>query len=105
MLRAIRRLAPVACLLCLLLITACLDHVADPPALNPHNSDVKGLCSCHFIDVLTDHAWPGPGLLSLAALRPVWFGAVMPQLESRSAACFPAVRHGSDLSPPLPFHT
>jgi hypothetical protein len=91
-------------LLCILLISACLDRVADPPALNPHSADIKGLCPYHAMDVLTDHAFPGLGLFSLAALRPVWVAAVLPPLETRTTAYFPAGRHASDLSPPAHFH-
>jgi hypothetical protein len=107
MLEASRRLAPVACLLSLLLVWASVDRVADAPALNPHSSDLKGLCCFHVVDVLTDHAG-GPGLRSAAALRPLWFAAPMPLSEAgMSVSCFPAMQHASDLSPPfsLSFHS
>ena len=59
MLKASRRWGPIAWLLCVLILSASLDRVADPPAVNPHGSDLKALCILHAVETAADRIWIG----------------------------------------------
>jgi hypothetical protein len=102
MLKASRRWGPIAWLLCVLILSASLDRVADPPALNPHGSDLKALCSHHTVEPAAHRAWvgSGSGFIPLPRLDASGFaqgqtsGAGLPSVRSTE------MRQAGDPSPP-----
>jgi hypothetical protein len=102
MLKASRRWGPIAWLLCVLILSASLDRVADPPAVNPHGSDLKALCFHHTVEAAVDRAWMGGGVGSVSApqVDPLWLtgrqtsGTGLPGVRSTE------MRQAGDPSPP-----
>jgi hypothetical protein len=104
MLKASRRLGPVAWLLCVLLISASLDQVADPPAVTSHGSEIKSLCSPHLLESAADHVFVGHSFVSLLPQPgPMWLIPAQlsrPEMPNTRAT---VVRHAADPSPPRLF--
>lgn len=102
MLKASRRWGPIAWLLCVLILSASLDRVADLPAVNPHGPDLKALCSHHTVEAAADRAWIGsssglvplPRLDSSGLVQRQTSGAGLPSVRSTE------MRQAADPSPP-----
>jgi hypothetical protein len=92
----------LTCLLCCLILAACLDNIPDPPAVNPHASDIGAAFSLDF----HGHAHPAigkqqPYFLKVAACyaTPWFYGN--PFVENSSPSCPQTpICESTDSSPP-----
>lgn len=101
MLKGSRRWSPIACLLCVLLILASVDRVADPPAVNPHGSDMKALCFHHTVEAAADQVALGHGFITLFLAGPLCPIQTQPFRTHLSAIRVTAMRQAADPSPPF----
>jgi hypothetical protein len=92
----------VACLLCLLLFMAAIDHVPDPPAVNPHNSETGRISALH---VRAPSALQQEIIVSLDSSHFVRTGssASRQTIENKLLGLCQllVVRHAADPSPPI----
>jgi hypothetical protein len=103
MLNASRRWNLFAWLLCVLIISASLDRVADPPAINPHGPDIKALCFHHTVQSASGYSCVGHGLLSIAGVAPSWLVEIQSFRTELPGLRPIEVQHASGTSPPLYF--
>jgi len=100
--QAIAKFRPLAIgLLCAFILSASLDKLPDPPALQPDRSDAKPFCLGDHVRGSVDKDCECPRCASIPFSAVHWFDFA--QVFETDPPVYPAilVRQGSDSSPPI----
>src|SRR5690348_6739468 len=90
----------LALLLAILILSASLDRVADPPAVNFHGTDTKALCLSHAIESAPGESVRRDRTLSTVYFEPCYFGlSDASEIEDRGSRAT-VMRQAADPSPP-----
>jgi len=100
MLKVSRRWGAIAWLLCMLIVSASLDRIADPPAVNPHGSDTKAACIHHIAESAAGQVWAGHGLVPLPQFDFTLLGFWQFARPALPGPRFTEMRHAGGPSPP-----
>jgi hypothetical protein len=91
---------PLAWLLCIVILSASLDRVADPPAVKFHGTDTKALCLSHAVESVPGQSFRRNGTLGTVHFEPYYFGLNDASESDDRGNRATVMRQATDTSPP-----
>lgn len=95
-----RRISLLVWLLCVIILSASLDRIADPPATKPVSPEVNAVTFNHAAGPVSPHSWSWARLGADVPFECCWLGACETTKSGYPNSCASIVRHAADPSPP-----